>query len=107
MTTELVASDGASTPGQSADGGGTSATVTGQSISRYLIYPPTTRIFNITASTVISVSLELDRECPACSNDTFWRTASTVLHLGEKTKWVCTECDYGLVRIGGIDSAAR
>ncbi|WP_251342776.1 hypothetical protein [Haloplanus halophilus] len=51
------------------------------------------------------MSLQMTHDCPACSNDQFWRTASTTLHLGEKTKWTCTECDYGLVRIDGIDSS--
>jgi len=43
--------------------------------------------------------LELERDCPNCGADTFWRTASTMVHLGEKVKWECTECDYGFVRI--------
>jgi predicted RNA-binding Zn-ribbon protein involved in translation (DUF1610 family) len=51
------------------------------------------------------MSLEMEHDCPECSNDTFWRTASTTLHLGEKTKWTCTDCDYGLIRINGIDSS--
>jgi transposase-like protein len=53
------------------------------------------------------MSLEMDHDCPECSNDRFWRTASTTLHLGEKTKWVCTDCDYRLIRINGIDSSAH
>jgi hypothetical protein len=29
------------------------------------------------------------------------------LHLGEKVKWRCPECDYGFVRIGdAVDTAA-
>jgi predicted RNA-binding Zn-ribbon protein involved in translation (DUF1610 family) len=51
------------------------------------------------------MSLEVTHDCPECSNDRFWRTASTELHLGEKTKWTCTECEYGLIRIDGIDSS--
>jgi len=50
---------------------------------------------------------EIRHECPQCdAEQTFYRAASTELHLGEKTKWFCTECDYGIVRINGdIDSA--
>lgn len=50
---------------------------------------------------------ELERECPECGTArTFYRTASTTLHLGEKTKWSCPKCDFRFVRIGGdIDSA--
>jgi predicted RNA-binding Zn-ribbon protein involved in translation (DUF1610 family) len=51
------------------------------------------------------MSLEMTNDCPKCSNDRFWRTASTALHLGEKTKWSCTECGYKLIRIDGIDSS--
>jgi len=53
------------------------------------------------------MSQELDRECPECGTEqTFYRTASTTLHLGEKTKWSCPECDFRFVRIDGdIDTA--
>jgi rubredoxin len=56
------------------------------------------------------MSLETTRYCPDCEGErTFWRAASTELHLGEKVKWHCEECDYGYVRIGdavdtGIDA---
>lgn len=47
------------------------------------------------------MSLELETQCPNCGEErTFWRSASTTLHLGEKTKWRCSECDYGFIRIG-------
>ena len=53
------------------------------------------------------MSLEITHACPTCGSDaTFYRAASTTLHLGEKTKWYCTACDYGFVRINGIDSSA-
>jgi len=44
--------------------------------------------------------MELAHGCPECGADEFYRAASTRLHLGEKVKWYCTECDYGFVRIG-------
>jgi predicted RNA-binding Zn-ribbon protein involved in translation (DUF1610 family) len=51
---------------------------------------------------------ELEHGCPNCEDDqTFYRAASTHLHLGQKTKWYCPECGYGFVRIDGdIDSSA-
>ena len=54
------------------------------------------------------MSLELERFCPDCDADrTFYRSASTTLHLGTKTKWACPECAYGFVRIDGdIDTGA-
>jgi rubredoxin len=53
------------------------------------------------------MSLERTHACPECGTDTtFYRTASTMLHLGEKTKWGCAECDYGFVLINGIDTSA-
>lgn len=53
------------------------------------------------------MSQELDYECPQCGTEkTFYRTASTNLHLGEKTKWSCPDCDFRFVRIDGdINSA--
>ena len=52
----------------------------------------------------------MTRDCPECGEETtFWRAASTELHLGEKTKWRCAECEYTLILIGGeggIDSSA-
>jgi transposase-like protein len=51
------------------------------------------------------MSLEKERDCPACENDAFWRVASTTVHLGEKTKWQCTECDYGVIEVDGISTA--
>lgn len=51
----------------------------------------------------------MEHECPRCGGvRTFWRTASTELHLGEKTKWRCPECDYGFILIddeADIDSS--
>lgn len=46
------------------------------------------------------MGLELQRTCPSCSEDRiFYRAASTTLHLGEKVKWECPQCDFGFVRI--------
>jgi rubredoxin len=53
------------------------------------------------------MSLEISRDCPDCdSEETFYRAASTTLHLGEKTKWRCTNCSYAFIKINGIDSLA-
>jgi len=67
-----------------------------------------TNIFNTAHARAIPMSLEMDHYCPVCEETrSFWLTASTELHLGEKTKWRCPECDYGLVLIGeGVDSSA-
>ncbi|MCU4753818.1 hypothetical protein OB919_17830 [Halobacteria archaeon AArc-curdl1] len=52
------------------------------------------------------MSMELEATCPDCGEQTFYRAASTTLHLGEKVKWHCPSCDYGFVQINGIDSSA-
>lgn len=50
---------------------------------------------------------QFERSCPECGTErTFWRVASTELHLGEKTKWSCEECDYRFVRIDGAVETA-
>lgn len=46
-----------------------------------------------------SMAMEMEHECPYCGADQFYRAASTMVQLGEKVKWNCTECDYGFVRI--------
>ena len=51
------------------------------------------------------MTLQMDHDCPRCEGvQEFWRTAATTLHLGKKTKWRCSECDFGFIRINGIDS---
>ena len=51
------------------------------------------------------MALEKDVDCPVCEeNHSFYRTASMNLHLGEKTKWRCPECDFGYVEINGIST---
>ena len=53
------------------------------------------------------MTLELEHDCPVCEGErTFYRTASTNLHLGLKVKWRCPDCDYGFIQIDGIDSSA-
>lgn len=54
------------------------------------------------------MGFELDAYCPPCGTTrTFRRVASTEVHLGEKVKWRCPECDYGFVRIDGtVDTSA-
>lgn len=49
---------------------------------------------------------ELETSCPRCGEvQPFYRAASTTLHLGTKIKWYCSECDFGIVRIDGIDTS--
>lgn len=52
--------------------------------------------------------MEMKGYCPDCGGErTFWRVASTEMHLGEKVKWSCGECGYGFVRIdGAVDTSA-
>ena len=54
------------------------------------------------------MALEMQYDCPVCDGErTFWRVASTEIHLGEKIKWHCADCDYGFVRIdGNVDTSA-
>lgn len=48
------------------------------------------------------MALERDIDCPSCGESrTFYRTAATGLHLGQKTKWRCPECNYGFIEIDG------
>ena len=52
------------------------------------------------------MAMELEHECPDCGGEkVFYRAASTTVHLGEKVKWRCPDCDYGFVKINGIDSS--
>jgi len=47
------------------------------------------------------MAMETERHCPNCGEErTFWRVASTTVHLGEKVKWRCAECERGVVQIG-------
>jgi len=51
------------------------------------------------------MALEKNVDCPSCGEaQSFYRTAAMTLHLGEKTKWRCPECDYGYVEINGINT---
>lgn len=53
------------------------------------------------------MALELEHYCPKCEEYcTFWKVASTTMHLGTKIKWHCDNCEYGFVRIdGSVDTA--
>jgi len=64
--------------------------------------------FNYDTPEATPMSLELEQECPECGETReFYRAASTTMHLGEKTKWHCPECDYGFVRIDDeVDTAS-
>jgi len=68
---------------------------------------PRTGSFNGTHTQDGSMSLELEHYCPNCEEySEFWKVASTTMHLGQKVKWHCGECDYGFVRIDGeVDTA--
>jgi len=58
--------------------------------------------FNSPHPKIEAMSLEVEHYCPDCEEDrVFYRAASTTLHLGEKVKWRCPDCDYGFVRIDG------
>ena len=51
--------------------------------------------------------MALQRDCPECGGTEFYRAASTEMHLGEKVKWHCTECEYGFIQIDdAVDSAS-
>ena len=54
------------------------------------------------------MAMQTTRDCSRCGTErTFYLVASTELHLGRKTKWVCEECDHRIVRIDGdVDSDA-
>lgn len=54
------------------------------------------------------MSTATEHYCPECDTEReFYRAASTQVHLGEKVKWRCPECDYGFVRIdGNVDTAS-
>lgn len=54
------------------------------------------------------MSMGIERTCPECGTEQeFWLTARTSLHLGEKRKWDCPECDYGFIKINdAVDSSA-
>lgn len=52
------------------------------------------------------MAMEIDHDCPHCDSSTFYRAASTMVGMGEKVKWRCTECNYGFVRIDStVDTA--
>lgn len=53
------------------------------------------------------MSMERDQECPVCDGTaSFYRAASTVVNMGTKVKWRCSECGYTTVQIGGdVDTA--
>ena len=55
----------------------------------------------------MALEMDLAEGCPRCGETTFYRSASTLVHLGEKVKWQCTgDCGYGFVRIdGAVDTA--
>lgn len=54
------------------------------------------------------MAMEIQERCPDCDGErTFWRVASTTVHLGEKVKWGCADCGHRFVRIDGdVDTSA-
>jgi transposase-like protein len=47
--------------------------------------------------------MDLEHYCSSCGEyRRFWRVAGTSLHLGEKVKFRCEECDSGFVRVDGV-----
>jgi len=44
----------------------------------------------------------VESECSDCGATEFYLAANTKIHLGEKVKYRCAECDYGFVRIDGV-----
>lgn len=64
-----------------------------------------TSMLNLIGGSKWRMASDLEHHCPDCDEEqTFYRAASTTLHLGEKTKWYCPECGFGFVTINGIDS---
>lgn len=55
------------------------------------------------------MAMDLEHYCSNCGEyRTFWRVASTTLHLGEKVKYRCEECDAGFVRVdGAVDTGVE
>jgi rubredoxin len=54
------------------------------------------------------MAMDFERSCPNCNEEkTFYRAASTELHIGQKIKWRCPDCDYGFVQIDSIDTGAE
>jgi len=53
------------------------------------------------------MSKTLTKHCPTCGEErSFYRAASTEVHLGTKVKWHCPDCNYGFVRIdGSVDTS--
>ena len=43
---------------------------------------------------------EMATECPECGSTDLYRAASTIVHLGVKVKYRCSECGHDFVHIG-------
>jgi len=51
------------------------------------------------------MALEKTVDCPRCEEShSFYRTAATDLHLGERSKWRCPECSYGFIEIDEVST---
>jgi predicted RNA-binding Zn-ribbon protein involved in translation (DUF1610 family) len=55
------------------------------------------------------MAMSVEHYCSTCGEyRTFWRAASTGLHLGEKVKYRCEACDAAFVRVDGeVDTGAE
>lgn len=72
------------------------------------IYRSETGTFNYARRKAWCMAMDMEHYCQECEEyRTFWKVASTTMHLGTKTKWHCAECDHGFVRIDGeVDTGA-
>jgi ribosomal protein L37AE/L43A len=54
------------------------------------------------------MAMEREQACPECgTTTTYTRAASTLVNVGLKTKWRCSECGHTTVRIGdAVDTAS-
>lgn len=43
----------------------------------------------------------MERDCPECDSNKFWKTAYMEIHLGKKMKWRCSDCGFGFIEIDG------
>jgi predicted RNA-binding Zn-ribbon protein involved in translation (DUF1610 family) len=60
----------------------------------------------IISERAVAAGMGIESDCPDCGGTEFYRAADTEIHLGEKVKYRCSECDHGVVRIdGAVDTS--